>query len=107
MALIEIVEEITGCIDERKYAGVFINLKKAFDMTDHGILLKKIERYGVRGVALTWLQSYISNRKHFVQLGNHKSVRLDITCGFLRGSILGPKLFILNTYNDIWKCLLF
>lgn len=101
MALMELVEELTSSIDNKKYAvGIFIDLKKAFDIIDHGILLQKMERFGIRGVGCDWLSSYIGNRQQFVQMGEYRSTSLDITCGVSQGSILGPKLFILYI-NDM------
>ena len=41
MALMELLEEITNSIDNKKSTiGVFIDLKKAFDTINHGILIK-------------------------------------------------------------------
>ena len=43
----------------------FIDLKKAFDTVDHGILCQMLEYYGIQGRDLEWFKSYLSNRKHF------------------------------------------
>jgi hypothetical protein len=101
MAIIESIEEITSALDHKNYVmGVFVDLKKAFDTIDHDILINKLERYGIRGIVLDWVRSYLSKRQQFVKLGSSRSVCLDIACGIPQGSVLGPKLFILYI-NDI------
>ena len=51
-----IVENIQTLVNNRKYsAGVFVDLSKAFDTVDHNILLKKLDYYGVRGIAMNGL----------------------------------------------------
>ena len=42
---------------------LFFNLSKAFDTLNHNILVKKLDRYGIWGVAKYWLINYLSNRK--------------------------------------------
>ena len=79
MAVLELIEEVTSSLDKKKFAvGVFIDLKKAFDTINHEILIKKLERYGIRGVVLHWKKSYLSNRQQFVQMGDCQSSCLDI-----------------------------
>ena len=96
LALLELIEELTNTIDNKESTiGVFIDLKKAFDTIDHSLLLQKIENYGIRGKALTWVKSYLNNRQQYVYFNDTKSDILNISCGIPQGSILGPKFFIL------------
>ena len=93
-ALISMTEAIKSAIKNKRFGcGVFIDLEKAFDTTNHDILLKKLEQYGVRGTAFGWFSSYLLNREQFVSVNGQVSEKLAMNCGVPQGSVLGPLLF--------------
>jgi hypothetical protein len=83
---------------------VLIDLKKAFDTVDHQILLRKLELYGIKGQALSFLNSYLSNRSQKCQINGFLSSEKVIRCGVPQDSILGPSFFLLYI-NDLPQCL--
>ena len=96
-----LTDKIATAISEGNLVlGVFLDFSKAFDTVDHTILLNKLYKYGIRGIAHDWLDSYIYNKRQFVSFNNHCSDMNEITCGVPQGSILGPLLFFLYV-NDI------
>ena len=88
-------ECIKKTIDDGMFGiGVFIDLQKAFDTVNHSILLKKLEHYGIRGVALDWFSSYLSERKQYVSINGHSSVKLAIYVGCLKVQALAHYCFL-------------
>jgi len=74
MAVLRLVDQISSELDKGIITvGVFIDLPKAFDTIDHSILLEKLQMYGIRGKAIDWLRSYLTDRSQYVGISKNQS----------------------------------
>lgn len=83
---------------------IFIDLKKAFDTVPHEKMFIKLDRYGIRGLTMNLIRSYMKNRVHFVDIQGSHSEKYTNHNPFSvqQGSNLGPLLFLLYI-NDIFS----
>ena len=95
-ALHLLVDEWLSSIYNKEIVGVLsIDFFKAFDMTDHDMLLKKLKLYNFSQGSMSWFTSYLPHRQQCVKINHKVSQPLQIKCGVPQGSILKPLLFLL------------
>ncbi|CAH8546386.1 unnamed protein product [Dicrocoelium dendriticum] len=74
---------------------VYLDFSKAFDRLDHGILICKLQSFGIGDPLLGWITSFLLHRSLEVKVRGSLSHPIQVECGVPQGSVLGPRLFLM------------
>ena len=82
---------VTSACDQQTTILLSLDISAAFDSISYRILFDRLHHdFGIRGTALSWLRSFVSNRKEFVAVGAQQSSSTNCTSDVPQGSVLGP-----------------
>lgn len=99
-ALAKVTDDLFSAIDNNQLCIlVLLDYSRAFDTISHELLLAVMHYIGFSLNAVALLRSYLIDRSQCVVLKNEKSGFSPVICGVPQGSILGPLLFTLYTFE--------
>ena len=76
------------------WALLALDISAAFDAIDLSTLCQRAEiDFGLGGLAVGWLQSFVSCRTQYVVVGDERSSPTPCLSGIPQGSVLGPLIF--------------
>lgn len=100
--LLDVVDDIIRGTDSGKCSALLLlDYSKAFDKINHEILVAILQHIGLSEAPIKFINSYLAHRSQYVETTNGTSEKGSIHCGVPQGSVLGPLLFCIYTFNVI------
>ena len=101
-SLIKIIDKLLFNLDKDRVSGIaLVDYRKAFDIVDHELLLRKFKVYGVANEELNWCRSFLCSRKQVVHVRGKESGEAILRYGVPQGSIIGP---LFRKYSPNSRC---
>ena len=101
-SLIKIIDKLLFNLDKDRVSGMaLVDYRKAFDIVDHELLLRKLKVYGVANQELNWCRSFLCSRKQVVHVRGKESGEAILRYGVPQGSIIGP---LFRKYSPNSRC---
>ena len=67
-------------------ATIQTDMSSSFDTVDHDLLLSELEHYRVRGQELSFMLSFLSSRRQFVEIdGKRSDILQSLDCSVIKG----------------------
>ena len=102
--VLQFIDHCGHSLDKKVHTiAVFLDFSKAFDTVNKNIMIQKLEHVGFRGVIANWFDSYLSDRRMYVDINGSHSRTRTINIGLPQGSVTSPWLFSLYI-NDMHRC---
>jgi len=96
-ALLRVFNDVVRNIDNQRVTVLLaLDMSAAFDTIDFGVLADRLKvDFGIDGVALEWLLSFLIDRTQYVGVDLSRSTPTVCLSGVPQGSVIGPPLFAL------------
>jgi hypothetical protein len=93
-ALVKFADKVQKELASNKHVvTVFVDVSKAFDSCDHGILIYKIKKTGLNEIGIKLITCYLKDRNQMVRVNGVDGGHFTINIGVGQGTILGSTFF--------------
>lgn len=93
-ALVKVSKDIRNSMAlNRVTVMVLLDIKSAYAYVSHALILHIMRHIGMEMSSLKWLETFLTSKSQYVEVGGVRSDAMDINCGLMQGDNLSQTLF--------------